>query len=107
MHIVINTHTDQHKEDNNMTTNTTTPCKLTMRGTLTKEAYKCLTAPQRRALLKHEQAEEYSGLRAYPTTCARVMDRIPDDWWSKYSAAHIGDMMRLLYQAYEDGKRQG
>ena len=88
-------------------TNTNTPRKLTMRGTLTKEAYKCLTAPQRRALLKHEQAEEYSGLRAYPTTCERVAARIPAEWWSKYSAAHIGDMMRLLYQAYEDGKRQG
>ena len=88
------------------TTNTNTPRKLTMRNTLTPGAYKSLTAAERRALLKGEQAAEYSGLRAYPTTCARVMERIPADWWSKYSAAHIGETMRLLYQAYEDGKRQ-
>ena len=60
-------------------TNTNTARKLTMRGILTREAYKTLTAAERRALLKGEQAAEYSGLRAYPTTCARVMDRIPDE----------------------------
>lgn len=47
-----------------MTTNTNTARKLTMRGILTREAYKTLTAAERRALLKGEQAAEYSGLRA-------------------------------------------
>lgn len=88
-------------------TNTNTARKLTMRGILTREAYKTLTAAERRALLKGEQAAEYSGLRAYPTTCACVMDRIPAEWWSKYSAEHIGEVMRLLYDAYGDGRARG
>ena len=93
-----------------MTTNTTTNTtarKLKMRDTLTREAYEALTAAERRALLKGEQAAEYSGLRAYPTTCARVMDRIPAEWWSKYSAEHIGEVMRLLYDAYGAGRARG
>ena len=35
------------------------------------------------------------------------MARIPDDWWTKYSAAHIGEVMRLLYDAYGDGRARG
>lgn len=42
--------------------------KLTMRETLTREAYECLTAEERRAQLKVEQAKECSGLRRYPGT---------------------------------------
>lgn len=90
-----------------MTTTTTTARKLTMRGILTREAYKTLTAAERRALLKGEQAAEYSGLRAYGTTCSRLRARIPADWWDKYSAEHIGEVMRLLYDAYGDGRARG
>lgn len=78
--------------------------KLTMQKTLTREAYETLTAEERRGVLKVEQAKEYSGLRAYPATCRRVMERIPEDWWGKYTAEHIGQVMRLLHQAYSDGK---
>ena len=78
--------------------------KLTMKDTLTPEAYKTLTAEERRGVLKCEQAKEYSGLRAYPTTCRRVMERIPEDWWDKYPAEHIGEVMQMLNRAYNDGK---
>jgi hypothetical protein len=78
--------------------------KLKMADVLTAEAYKTLPAAERRQALKVEQAKEYSGLRRYPTTCARVMERIPAEWWDKYSAEHIGNVMALLKQAYDDGK---
>lgn len=79
--------------------------KLTMRETLTPSAWKDLTAAERRAQLKIEQAKECSGLRRYPSTCSAVLDRIPDDWWGKYSAEHIGETMRLLKAAYDDGRQ--
>ena len=78
---------------------------LKMRDTLTNEADECLTAAERRAQLKVEQAKECSGLRRYPGTCSAVLDRIPDEWWGKYSAEHIGEVMRLLKAAYDDGRQ--
>ena len=79
--------------------------KLTMRETLTPAAYKTLTAAERRGLLKVEQAKECSGLRRYPSTCGAVLERIPAEWWGKYSAEHIGEVMRLLKAAYDDGRQ--
>ena len=78
--------------------------KLTMKDVFTREAYKSLTAAERRAILKYEQAKEHSGLRQYSDTCAAVFARIPDEWWDKYSAQHIGEVARMLYDAYGDGK---
>lgn len=78
--------------------------KLRMKDIFTREAYEGLTAEERRHLLKVEQAKEYSGLRQYPATCAAVLDRIPEDWWAKYTAKHIGEAMQLLKAAYDDGK---
>lgn len=79
--------------------------KLRMHETLTREAYEALTAEERRAVLKTEQAKECSGWRNYPTTCERLVERIPAEWWSKYNAEHIGEVMALLKQAYDDGRR--
>lgn len=79
--------------------------KLKMREILTDEAYDCLTAEERRAILKYEQAKEYSGWRAYQTTSDRLADRIPSEWWKKYSAQHIGEVMAMLEIAYDDGRR--
>lgn len=79
--------------------------KLKMKDVITREGYECLTAAERRAQLKIEQAKECSGLRRYPSTCSAVLDRIPDDWWGKYSAEHIGETMRLLKAAYDDGRQ--
>lgn len=79
--------------------------KLKMRETLNPIAWECLTAAERRAQLKIEQAKECSGLRRYPSTCSAVLDRIPADWWGKYSAEHIGEVMRLLKAAYDDGRQ--
>jgi hypothetical protein len=79
--------------------------KLKMKDVITREGYECLTAEERRAQLKVEQAKECSGLRRYPGTCSAVLDRIPADWWDKYSAEHIGEVMRLLKAAYDDGRR--
>ena len=62
-----------------------------------------LTPEEKRSILKVERAKDYSGWRRYPTTCGRLLDRIPDDWWDKYSARHIGEVMRLLEKAYSDG----
>ena len=85
-------------------TNHNEPRILKMSDVMTKEAYKGLTAAERRLLLKVEQAKEYSGLRRYPTTCGAVFNRIPDEWWDKYSAKHIGEVAALLNAAYGDGK---
>ena len=79
--------------------------KLKMSEVLTREAYECLTAEERRLHLKVEQAKEYSGWRRFPATCSALAERIPEDWWSKYSAEHIGEVMRLLKAAYDDGRQ--
>ncbi len=78
--------------------------KLKMKDVFTAEGYKALTAEERRRILKYEQAKEYSGLRCYPDTCAAVFERIPDEWLDIYSAKHIGEVAKLLYDAYGDGK---
>ena len=78
--------------------------KLRMKDVFTSEAYKCLTAEERRTQLKIEQAKEYSGWRRYQTTCDALLDRVPTEWWDKYPAEHIGEVMRLLKEAYDDGK---
>lgn len=73
---------------------------------LTNEADE-LPFGERVAILKHEKAKDYSGWRRYPTTCSRLVDRIPSDWWDKYSARHIGEVMRILERAYSDGLDMG
>lgn len=80
--------------------------KLTMRDVITKEGYEVLTASERRRVLKVEQAKEESGWRAYGGICAELLDRIPDDWWDKYTAQHIGEVMAMLKAAYDDGMGQ-
>lgn len=79
--------------------------KLKMRETLNPSAWEDTTAEERRLMLKVEQAKEISGLRRYPSTCSAVLDRIPAEWWSKYSAEHIGEVMQLLKAAYDDGRQ--
>lgn len=66
-----------------------------------------LSSEEKRSFLKAERAKDYSGWRRYPATCEKLMDRIPSDWWDKYSARHIGEVMRLLNQAYSDGLDNG
>lgn len=66
-----------------------------------------LSSDERRFLVKVERAKDYSGWRRYPTTCGKLLDRIPDDWWSKYSARHIGEVIRMLEKAYSDGIDNG
>ena len=78
--------------------------KLTMKSIMTKEAYEGLSAEERRHLLKVEQAKECSGWRSYPDTCSKLLEYIPEDWWSKYTAEHIGEVMALLKTAYDKGK---
>ena len=78
--------------------------KLRMKDVFTREAYEGLTAEERRHQLKIEQAKACSGLRRYPTTCAAVLDRIPTEWWDKYTAEHIGQVMQLIKEACDDGK---
>lgn len=81
--------------------------QLKMREVLTREAYEGLTAEERRAVLKAEQAKEYSGWRQYPTTMGKLVDRVPDEWWDKYNAQHLGDVMALLKKAFDDGISYG
>lgn len=78
--------------------------KLKMKDIFSRDAYEVLTAEERRRQLKIEQASEHSGWRRYPTTCSKLLERIPDEYWDKYSAKEIGDFMRLLKKAYDDGK---
>lgn len=79
--------------------------KLKMRETLHPSAWKDTTAEERRVMLKVEQAKECSGWRNYPSTCSALVRRIPAEWWDKYSAEHIGEVMQLLKTAYDDGRR--
>lgn len=78
--------------------------KLKMKDVFTKEGYEGLTAAQRRFYLKVEQAAENSGLRRYPSTRSAVFANIPDEWWGKYTAEHIGEVAALLKKVYEDGR---
>lgn len=73
---------------------------------LTSEA-EDLPLEDRVSILKCERAKDYSGWRRYPTTCDRLLDRIPSEWWGKYSARHIGEVMRLLERAYSEGLDRG
>lgn len=66
-----------------------------------------LPPEEKRSILKVERAKDYSGWRRYPTTCGKLLDRIPDDWWDKYSSRHIGEVMRLLEKAYSEGLDAG
>lgn len=79
--------------------------KLKMHEVMTPAAYECLTAAERRLQLKVEQAKEYSGWRRWPGTCSALVDRIPEEWWGKYSAEHIGEVMQMLKAAYDDGRQ--
>ena len=83
--------------------------KLKMSDIFTSEAYGDggLTAAERRRELKIQQALECSGWRRYPTTASRLLERIPDHWWDKYSAEHIGETMALLHAAFSDGRSYG
>lgn len=79
--------------------------KLKMRDVIARREYVYLTAAERRQILKVEQAKECSGLSRYSSTCSAVLARIPDEWWGKYNAEHIGEVMRLLKAAYDDGRQ--
>lgn len=81
--------------------------KLKMRDTLNSDAWECLTAAERRSILKVEQAKECSGWRRYGSTCNALVKRIPEEWWERYPAEHIGVMMNLLKAAYDDGMAEG
>lgn len=74
--------------------------------TLTSEA-DGLSPEERVSIIKFERAKDYSGWGCYPTTCARLVERIPPEWWDKYSARHIGEVMRLLEKSYSDGLDRG
>ena len=66
-----------------------------------------LSPKERISIIKIERAKDYSGWRRYPDTCQKLLERIPNDWWDKYSAKHIGEIMRLLEAAYKDGLDKG
>lgn len=65
-----------------------------------------LTPQERRAIIKSETAMDYSGWRRYPSTCSELLKYIPDEWWDMYDAKHIGEVMRLLKTAYDNGKNE-
>jgi hypothetical protein len=76
-----------------------------MRETLTNEAYETLTPAERRRTLKVEQAKEYSGFAAYPSTCAAIMEHLPTDIWDRYTARQIGEIMQIAHTAYIAGRK--
>ena len=80
--------------------------KLKMRDVLTREAYETLTATERRRLLKVAQAKEYSGWSNYPDTCAAIMQHLPSDIWERYTAEQIGEIMRIVHDAYQAGRHE-
>lgn len=77
--------------------------KLRMKDVFTREAFEGLTAEERRRELKYQQAAEYSGWRKYPTTMSKLHSQIPAEWWDKYTAEHIGEVMALLKTAFDNG----
>lgn len=81
--------------------------QLRMREVLAPEAYEGLTAQERRDLLKVEQAKEYSGWRQFPPTMSKLTERVPAEWWDKFSAQHLGEVMALLKKAFDDGIAYG
>ncbi|MCD8367846.1 MAG: hypothetical protein LUC48_07470 [Clostridiales bacterium] len=81
--------------------------KLRPADVFAAEAYESLTAEERLAMLKWEQAKEYSGLRPYGSICERLYKRLPEDALERYTAAQLGEILQMLYRAYEDGKAEG
>lgn len=81
--------------------------KLRMKDVFTKEAFEELSAEERRIELKYQQAAEYSGWRRYPSTMSKLHEQIPAEWWSKYTAEHIGEVMSLLKTAFDSGVTHG
>ncbi len=80
--------------------------RLKAKDVFTAEA-KGLPAAERRAMLKLEQAKEYSGWRAYPDTCSAIFDNIPDDMFDRYTARQLGEIAALLKQVYDKGVQYG
>ena len=69
---------------------------------LTAEA-EGLPLDERILITKCEQAKRFSGWGCYPAIASKLVERIPEEWWGKYSAKHLGEIMRLLERAYSDG----
>ena len=80
--------------------------RLKAKDVFTAEA-KGLPAAERRAMLKLEQAKEYSGWRAYPDTCSAIFDNISDDMFDCYTARQLGEIAALLKQVYDKGVQYG
>ena len=59
----------------------------------------CLTADERRRILKREQALQFTDR----PISSGIEAMIPDEWWNVYSAQHIGEMLNLLSKAFADG----
>ena len=78
---------------------------LTMRETLTNEAYEALTPSERWRILKAEQAKAYSGFAAYPDTCKAIMQHLSTDIWDRYTARQIGEIMQIVHTAYIAGRK--
>lgn len=73
------------------------------KNVFTKEA-DVLTAEERRRILKIEKAKEYSGWRAYPSTCSAIFDNIPDEMIDRYTAKQLGEIAALLKKVYDKGR---
>lgn len=78
--------------------------RLRASNVFTRDAYKCLTAAERREILKWEQAKQYSGWRNYPDTCAAIFANIPADWLDRYTAKQLGEIAALLKTVYDKGR---
>lgn len=63
-----------------------------------------LTAEERRHILKLEKAKEYSGWRAYPSTCSAIFENIPEDMFERYTAKQLGEIAALIKKAYDKGR---
>jgi transcriptional regulator with XRE-family HTH domain len=65
-----------------------------------------LSESEKNDIIKREQAEKYSGFKAYPGTCSSTFNFIPNDMFERLSAKELGEVAKVINAAYQAGKRE-
>ncbi|MGF7145278.1 transcriptional regulator with XRE-family HTH domain [Anaerotaenia torta] len=70
------------------------------------ESLEALSDDVKKAIIKREAAERYSGFKAYPGTCKAIFNFIPDDMFHRLPAKELGEIAKVINTAYQAGKRE-
>lgn len=76
-----------------------------MRETVTVEGMTATTADERKAMLRVEQARQYSHIGKYGATFSANWERIPQGLVDTLTPEQLGWIVDLLHDAYRDGQQ--